>query len=398
MAFNSWEETFERSDWSDKEKKLFIRFAEDARKNQIGERRIEKYRSVCATLRTISGLPLDKIVKDMDILGNVVAKINSSMKYEAETKQHLKLILGSLYNFVHEGDRSMTYAPKELKKLVRHRIKASDKRLAREIITREEVRELSKAANNTMDKALIWLLFESGARIGELEQMKKPDIRQIEEGLLVRVPAGKTGEREILVVEAASYVNKWLDEHPSKDKNAPLWASSQSDRPLSSAAISKRIRILVERLNERRKKQGIPQFSKSVNPHNFRHSRASELGAEPGMTEQILCKYFGWEIGSDMPRTYLHLTSEQVQRAILRTYGKAKPEEEKKIIIDWNCPRCKTKTPIGQNYCGTCGSPKDGKVISKTAMLEAEIKAMRAQIKEIQKAQLSAKMGRKPKS
>ena len=130
-------------------------------------------------------------------------------------------------------------------------------------------------------------------------------------------------------------------------------------------------------LNEHRKKNGLPKFVKPINPHNFRHSRASELGGEPGMTEQILCRYFGWEIGSDMPRTYLHLTDEQVKRAILNVHGKAKDEPPKKIETHRVCQACKAENPLGLDYCGKCGQPLDSdKQITRIGELESEIEKM----------------------
>ena len=392
MFMDFWEATIARSDWDDAEKKFFYEYARDAEKHQIGVRRIMKIRACCATARVLSGKSLTEILKNLKTLGDLCVKINAS-KYKAETKQHLKMMLGSLYNFRHNKDRSLKYADRELKQLVEHKIKAADKRLAKAVISREEIREMTKYAKNTEDKAILWLLFESGMRNGEFEQLKKSDIQQIEEGLLVHVPKGKTGEREVVVVEATKYVNAWIEEHPLKDKNAPLWFYSQKrwikndkgitvpytvqEGTLTQAGIAKRIREIVERMNESRKKQGIPPFIKDVNPHNFRHSRASELGGEPGMTEQILCKYFGWEIGSDMPRTYLHLTAEQVKRAVLRTYGKAKEEEEKKIETSWRCPRCKEDVSLALNYCGRCGGSKEGKVISLTEKLRQELDEMK---------------------
>ena len=375
--------------WGEGDPELFTKFAKDAQAHQIGERRIEKYRTDLTICNAMTGMGMGEMVKNLQSLRSACLKINANKDYAFETKRDAKRTMGSLFCFVHHKSRSLKYAPLEVRELVRHVAKGGDKRLARVTLTREEIRELSRHANNTMDKALLWLLFESGMRIGEFEQLKKSDIAQIDEGLLVKVPAGKTGEREVVVVEAAKFVNAWLAGHPAKEKDAPLWQSSQSDRPLTQAAITKRIRNIIDKLNKYRKKEGIPLFAKDVNAHNFRHSRASELGGEPGMTEQILDKYFGWEIGSNMPRTYLHLTPDQVKKAILRTYGKARTEEEKKIETSWTCPRCKEDVPLAMSYCGRCGGSKEGKVISLTEKMRQELKEMEkkqdAQNKEIER-------------
>ena len=34
---------------------------------------------------------------------------------------------------------------------------------------------------------------------------------------------GKTGSRDVVLFKSVPYVQKWLQAHPSKEKNAPLW-------------------------------------------------------------------------------------------------------------------------------------------------------------------------------
>jgi ribosomal protein L40E len=103
-------------------------------------------------------------------------------------------------------------------------------------------------------------------------------------------------------------------------------------------------------------------------------------------------KYFGWEIGSNMSRVYLHLTDEQVKKAVLKTYGKAKPEEEKKIITERFCQRCKEKNPLKAEYCLRCGSNLDsGKVVSSLLLMQQEIKKMREANEGMQKRQETQK-------
>jgi integrase len=391
----SWREHIKGASWLDgDERKLIASFCVDAEQHQIGDKRIKKGIYDLKMLRDITGTPIRKSMADLEALKRACAAVNSSHAYMPASKKDIKLVAGQLFSLLHYKERSLRFAPREVKELVKHRIKAADKRIARAVLSREDIRELCKFGN-TQEKAMAWLLFESGMRIGEFAQLGKANITQIDEGLAVKVPAGKTGEREVVVVEATKYVNAWLEEHPKKDADAPLWYSSATLEPFTHVGIALHVQALKKRLNEWRKKQGIPAFAKSTNPHNFRHSRASELGAEPGMTEQILCKYFGWEIGSAMPRTYLHLTSEQVRKAVLRTYGKAKQEEEKAVITDWICRRCGKRNPLGDTHCGGCGTMKDGKQVSKMLLLEERIGDLEKTVKLLVKKLGKEKMGGK---
>jgi len=357
MEKGEWKLRLEKKAWmSPEDVELFLRFAEDAALHMIGDKRIEKYRTDLCIAHEMSQRDLLGMVGSLEGLKATIFAINSDHAYSFASKADAKRTLGSLYSFHHNNDRSLRYANRELKELVAHRAKAKDRRLAKPILTRLEMREILQYGN-TLDRAIVSTLFDSGMRIGEFIQLKKSDLTQIEEGIEIRVPAGKTGERIVVVVEAKQYLNSWLGEHPVKDADAPLWMSPDKHKPITGPGISRRIREAVKRLNEHRLQTKQPLFTAPTNPHNWRHSRASELGGEPGMTEQILCKYFGWEIGSDMPRTYLHLTDEQVKRAVLRVHGKAREEEPKQIETHRVCRLCKAQNPLGLAYCGQCGKP-----------------------------------------
>ena len=180
MEESVWKGRLERSKWmTQKDKELFLRFAEDAALREIGHKRVDKYRVDFVIAHDASGRDLHGMVGSIDGLKATVASINSSHAYAAETKAGCKRTLGSLYCFLHDNERSMKYAPRQIKELVKHRVKSSDKRLAKATITREEMREMLQFGN-TLDRAIITMLFDSGMRIGEFVQLKKSDIKQID--------------------------------------------------------------------------------------------------------------------------------------------------------------------------------------------------------------------------
>ncbi|MCX8198211.1 MAG: hypothetical protein N3F07_03405 [Candidatus Micrarchaeota archaeon] len=62
-----WKERLQESKWmTDADKELFLKFAEDAVARQIGERRIEKYRSDFSSAHKMTGMSLTAMVKDLD--------------------------------------------------------------------------------------------------------------------------------------------------------------------------------------------------------------------------------------------------------------------------------------------------------------------------------------------
>ena len=171
---------------------------------------------------------------------------------------------------------------------------------------------------------------------------------------------GKTGMRRIRLVASVPALSAWLDVHPFKDdKESWLW--------LGTSTLNRNERLsyagLVKLLNDLAKKAGI---KKPVNPHNFRHSRATELAKH--LTEAQLCQVMGWVQGSKQAATYVHLSQRDTDEAILSLYGlleKEEGEEEKLMAI--KCPRCRQDNYPGSRFCRYCGMALDVK-----AAMEAE--------------------------
>ena len=99
---------------------------------------------------------------------------------------------------------------------------------------------------------------------------------------------------------------------------------------------------------------------KPVNPHIFRHSRASYLASK--ISEAAMDQYLGWLQGSKMAATYVHLSGRGVDEALRKLQGldKAGEETEEKTKLRVRiCPRCHQKnSPIGK-FCSRCGSVMD---------------------------------------
>ncbi len=74
-------------------------------------------------------------------------------------------------------------------------------------------------------------------------------------------------------------------------------------------------------LEEAKERVGL---EKPVNPHHFRHSRATFLASK--FTESQMCEWFGWVQGSDRPATYVHMSGRDVDG----TYKELHDIDEKK--------------------------------------------------------------------
>lgn len=235
--------------------------------------------------------------------------------------------------------------------------KMNNQILPEQLLDQEDVKALLKAAINKRDKALIACLWETGARVGELGGMRIKDVSFDEFGGKILL-SGKTGMRKIRIVNSAAYLLEWINSNPfSKNPDAPVWCcieKAECER-MSHAGIMSALRKI-------RKRSGI---TKPINPHHFRHSRATFMAQH--LTEAQMKEYFGWEQDSRMAGRYVHLSGKQVDDAILKMCGLKKQEEQKDLLQREPCPRCKSLNEVTSNYCEKCWLP-----LSSTANFEME--------------------------
>lgn len=240
-----------------------------------------------------------------------------------------------------------------------------------DLLTREDIDALLDACRNSRDQAFIALLWETGARIGELIDLTVGDIEDHQHGRKVVVD-GKTGPRRLPLLEATPALNKWLNDHPDPTKDAPLWCQlRKGSEKLSYHYIRQKLLV---RPGKRAAKQNPEKFAdnenavgsseqeiefhKPLNPHHFRHSRATYMANE--FTEAQLCEWFGWVQGSDVPAKYVHLSGRDIDNAYGQLHGlepEEKEQEKKQAVQD--CDRCGELNEPNAAYCMRCGFALD---------------------------------------
>lgn len=222
-------------------------------------------------------------------------------------------------------------------------------KMPEELITEEEVQQLANAADKPRDKAFIQCLYETGCRIGELLTLQLKNVTFDEHGAILRV-TGKTGDRRVRIVASAPTLATWIDYHPYKtDPESYLWVRNLHKGAKDTLTMRYvNAMMLIRRLAE---KAGI---KKRVNPHVFRHSRATVLANK--LTEAQMKEYFGWVQGSDMASVYVHLSGRDVDNAILGAYG-LKNQESKELdkFKPITCSRCNATNSPGSKFCTKCG-------------------------------------------
>lgn len=220
--------------------------------------------------------------------------------------------------------------------------------LPTDLLTRADITALKDACRNPRDRAFIAMLYETGARIGELIDLTVGDIEDHAHGRKVVID-GKTGQRRLPLLESTPPINKWLNDHPDPQKDAPLWCTLRAPDQLSYHYIRQKLLV---RAKER------ADIDKPVNPHHFRHSRATELAME--FKEAQLCEWFGWVQGSNVPAKYVHLSGRDIDNAYTSLHGLAPADEDDHEDTVQECPRCEELNEPDDQFCSRCGHALDG--------------------------------------
>jgi site-specific recombinase XerD len=226
----------------------------------------------------------------------------------------------------------------------------SNDTLPQDLLSKEDVKAQVEAAKNPRDRAFIMVLYETGARIGELIDLTVGDIEDRTHGKKITIE-GKTGARRLPLVESVPYVNKWLNEHPNPEKDAPLWCKIQQGDPDDQLGY----RYIREKILKKNMERA--DIDKPSNPHHYRHSRASYLANE--MTEAQLCEWFGWVQGSDVPARYVHLSGRDIDNAYDQMHGLYEPEEDEEEPDVQECQRCEELNEPDAVFCQRCGFALD---------------------------------------
>ena len=190
--------------------------------------------------------------------------------------------------------------PEGMKLNLRPRIKGVS-----DIISLQEIQRILDRIHNPKHKALVALLYDTGARPSEILNLSYYDIKFDEKGMLATLD-GKTGQRTIRVISTIgsySYVYKYWQQISTETHPYPFKMS---------------IRML-EKLIDKASKKAL--IKRKVTPYIFRHSRATHLAKH--LTEAQMRIYFGWAPGSNMPERYVHLTGRDLEEAAIRLSNKA---------------------------------------------------------------------------
>jgi hypothetical protein len=158
--------------------------------------------------------------------------------------------------------------------------------------------------------------------------------------------------------------------HPAKgNPEAFLWCKIPSqynpkwkNKHLSYGFISRLLKELAEKA----------RVKKGVNPHAFRHARATFMARH--LKEPEMREFFGWGRDSEMPSIYVHLSGRDVDNSVLSIYGIKEAESSQEPVLKVHeCPRCKEVNDPAAMFCHRCGLPFKEEAVEMENKLESVV-------------------------
>jgi len=319
---------------SNRNKQLIEKFCNDCISNGITAGRVQKYAFILRKIAEWLEKDFDKATEED--LKRVVAIINTS-PFTNWTKYDYKRSIKKFFRWLGKEHLISWIKCNDVK----------NKKLPEEILTEEDIKKMIYSAQIARDKAIVAVLYESGCRVGEFLSMKIKNVQFDRYGAII-VVHGKTGYRRIRLVSSVPYLAEWINNNPfNGNPEAWLWISIRNFKRLPYNSLRTILRIIAEKA----------EVKKSVNPHAFRHARATHLANF--LTEAQMKEFFGWVQDSDMASVYVHLSGRDVDKAILKLYGieMDKNEKDNELLKPKKCLRCGEINPATNKVCQRCFFP-----------------------------------------
>jgi site-specific recombinase XerD len=346
------------------------------RKERTAMKRLIELRTVCQLgvcndFKNMTKAEVEEIVRRINRLerNNRLGQ-SLHMPLAAYSKARIRITFKAFVKWL-LGDRA-----NELVGWVKMDRAAGTSKLPDELLTEDDVEKLLNACRNQRDKALIALLWDAGARIGEVLNLRVKDVVMSASSPSYVLLDGKTGRRRTPLSVSVPFLARYInDMRRDAGADAPLFITIRLNTPTNNALDYTNVKMLFEDL------KGRSNLNKRLHSHLFRYSRCTFL-ATHGMSSVALERFFGWK-NTKMPDHYSRLSGQQVDSEFFSAVGmKEEGEPEKPKLVSRPCYKCHVNNEATAKCCINCGSPLDK---SPTEQLD-EMETLRSELDKTKEA------------
>jgi integrase/recombinase XerD len=181
---------------SEVNKQLISDFVENCYAQGLGQQRVIKYISILKMIATQINIDFDKVEK-RDLF-TFISQLEQSDKGEW-LKHDYKVGIKKFYRWYLNDDDP------ELTKWIKASISKKNKKLPEDLLTEEDIKKMISCTKKSLEKAIVALLWDIGARIGEIGDLRIKHVKFDERGAIINLK-GKTGYRRVRASFSVEYL------------------------------------------------------------------------------------------------------------------------------------------------------------------------------------------------
>ena len=216
-----------------------------------------------------------------------------------------------------------------------------------ELLTVDEIEKMLSVCQCSRNRALIALIYESGARIGEIGRLNWKDLIFDEDGLKVYIDDRKTNKhRYVRITAYTAYIAAWKADTTRSKPDDPVFIDLQRKDRIKYDAIVRMLQRCADRAG----------IKKRVNPHIFRHTRITHM-INANYQESVVKKAMWNNLNTKMFSVYVSLSEQDIDNEFLSKSGVVSKRERQKISMPIPCGNCHYANPPRSKYCAHCGAP-----------------------------------------
>jgi integrase len=238
-----------------------------------------------------------------------------------------------------------------------------DMKTADDIFTKEEIRDMLNACQNSRDRAIVATTYDGACRIGEIGTLRWNQVEFTDVNATIKVRFKTEKIRLIPLFMAKEYLIAWRNDYPG-DPSGENYVfltsgggrSRKGRHQLQYAGIAKQIKIIAARAGIKR----------HVTPHIFRHSKITHLVRD--RMQESMIKKIGWGTLTTtmLEKCYAHVEDEDVLNEAARIANVQIDDKPKSTVLEpRQCPHCGTVAAPTQTWCPACGTALTGEARDK---------------------------------
>ncbi|WP_309399978.1 tyrosine-type recombinase/integrase [Cerasicoccus maritimus] len=273
-------------------------------------------------------------------------------RYSAATYATYINVIRRFLTWLNDGEK-----PASLRDVKVGRNASRNKKLrAEDMMTWEEGVQLAEASGDIQMAAIILTQLDCGFRPSEFHELNYSCVK-IENALaIIDVRDGKTGARSVVAHRCVPALMKWLDAHPSKRPEDPLWVALGSMRKLPGQPMRVQrygYKGMVSRIGRIARKISL---TKPLAFYPLRHS-SCRLDKMANLPTDLAAERHGHTV-KHFVGTYGRLSVDDVVRRFNSHYGRESESPSPVETIEHHtCSGCKMVLSKSASWCHKCGLP-----------------------------------------